>query len=57
MKVIYLNAIVECDNCGAEYFLSRRFAPKLPNIHRVCNTCFLPMETPNPFYNNQQEAK
>ena len=57
MSVKYLSAIVECDNCGARYFITRKYAPNIPKTHRVCNTCFLPMETVNPFYDNTEEGR
>ena len=56
MKTLYLKAIVECDNCGVNYYLNGDNTPKLPKLHRVCTTCFLPMETINPLYKYLKEA-
>ena len=53
---IQMRAIVECDNCGAKYYLHDDNTPKLPKLHRVCGTCFLPMETVNPLYEFQKES-
>ena len=57
MKTLYLKAIVECDNCGAKYCLHDDNTPKLPKLHNVCTTCFLPMETINPLYKYLKEYK
>lgn len=43
--------LVECDNCGALYYLYDDATPRLPVLHNVCTECFLPMEIVNPFYN------
>lgn len=40
---------VKCDNCGAEYIVMED-APDEPRLHRVCDTCFMPMAAKNPFY-------
>ena len=40
---------VFCDNCGVEYILMED-APDLPRLHRVCDTCFMPMVVKNWFY-------
>ena len=38
-----------CDNCGAKYVV---FAtdPDVPELHRVCDTCFMPMCARNDYY-------
>lgn len=57
MKTLQMIAIVECNNCGAKYYLhDDDNTPKLPKLHRVCDTCFLPMETVNPLYEFQKES-
>ena len=42
--------IVVCDNCGAKYYTSDDSEWKSKYMHRVCDTCFMPMEVKNPFY-------
>ena len=55
MKTLQMR-VVECDNCGAKYYLHDDNTPKLPKLHRVCGSCFLPMETVNPLYEFQKES-
>lgn len=38
-----------CDNCGAKYFVMED-SPDEPRLHRVCDTCFMPMVVKNWFY-------
>lgn len=56
MSPRYITAIVMCDNCGAQYYLHVDNVPKLPKLHRVCDKCFMPMETVNPLYKQLMEA-
>lgn len=46
--------IVECDNCGARYHLRPNNTLNIPKLHRVCDDCYLPMETVNPFYKDSR---
>lgn len=41
---------VECDNCGALYYLYADNTPDFPKLHTVCTICFMPMEIVNPFH-------
>lgn len=47
---------VKCDNCGANYFVTED-DPDLPRLHRVCDTCFMPMAAKNWFYLWKRMAK
>lgn len=40
---------VKCDNCGADYYVTEN-DPDIPRLHRVCDTCFMPMVVKNWFY-------
>lgn len=40
---------VHCDNCGAEYIVFDT-DPNLPELHRVCDTCFMQMCVRNDYY-------
>lgn len=43
---------VECDNCGAKYYVANVDASVINGctvLHRVCDTCFMPMAVRNPF--------
>lgn len=42
--------IVKCDNCGAEYIAFDTDPYEGPYCHRVCDTCYMPMNVKNPFY-------
>lgn len=51
---------VECDNCGARYFVSETDKPVLDGrhfLHRVCDTCFMPMEVKNPFLREEKDER
>jgi len=48
--------IVKCDNCGAEY-ICMEDSPDEPRLHRVCDTCFMPMVVKNWFYLWKRMAK
>ena len=39
----------KCDNCGANYFVMED-DPDVPRLHRVCDTCLMPMVVKNWFY-------
>lgn len=43
----YIN--VHCDNCGAEYVVFDT-DPNIQELHRVCDTCFMPMCVRNDYY-------
>lgn len=45
-----------CDNCGAKYFVMED-DPDVPRLHRVCDTCFMPMVVKNCFYLWKRMAK
>ena len=47
---------VKCDNCGANYFVMED-DPDVPRLHRVCDTCFMPMVVKNWFYLWKRIAK
>ncbi|MBR2060061.1 MAG: hypothetical protein IKB97_05845 [Bacteroidaceae bacterium] len=47
---------VKCDNCGARYFIMED-NPDVPRLHRVCDTCFMPMVVKNWFYLWKRLAK
>lgn len=47
---------VFCDNCGAKYFVMED-DPDAPRLHRVCDTCFMPMVVKNWFYLWKRMAK
>ena len=38
-----------CDNCGAKYVVFDT-DPDIPEMHRVCDTCFMPMCVRNDYY-------
>lgn len=51
---------VECDNCGDRYFVSETDKPVLDGrhfLHRVCDTCFMPMEVKNPFLREEKDER
>jgi len=39
----------KCNICGVEYIVMED-DPDVPRLHRVCNTCFMPMVVKNWFY-------
>ena len=47
---------VKCDNCGAKYFVMED-DPDVPRLHRICDTCFMPMVVKNRFYLWKRMAK
>lgn len=47
---------VFCDNCGARY-IAMDDEPDIPRLHRVCDTCFMPVAAKNPFYLWKRLAK
>ena len=47
---------VMCDNCGAYYYITED-DPDIPKLHRVCDTCFMPMVVKNWFYLWKRMAK
>lgn len=47
---------VKCDNCGDNYFVMED-DPDVPRLHRVCDTCFMPMVVKNWFYLWKRLAK
>ncbi len=47
---------VKCDNCGANYYVAED-DPDVPRLHRVCDTCFMPMVVKNWFYLWKRLAK
>ena len=40
---------VYCDNCGAKYIIFDT-DPDVPEVHRVCDVCFMPMCVRNDYY-------
>ena len=50
---------VKCDNCGANYFVMEDDPDihDIPRLHRVCDTCFMPVAANNPFYLWKRLAK
>lgn len=40
---------VYCDNCGAKYYVFDT-DPDVPEMHRVCDVCFMPMCVRNDYY-------
>lgn len=47
---------VRCDNCG-DYYSIMEDDPDIPRLHRVCDTCFMPMVVKNWFYLWKRMAK
>lgn len=47
---------VFCDNCGARY-IATDDDPDIPRLHRVCDTCFMPIVVKNWFYLWKRMAK
>lgn len=47
---------VACPNCGTVYAVGYSDVPhSVENIHRICDTCMMPIEVKNPW--NDKETK
>ena len=47
---------VACPNCGTVYGVGYSDVPhSVENIHRICDTCMMPIEVKNPW--NEKEMK
>lgn len=47
---------VTCPNCGTVYGVGYSDVPhSVENIHRICDTCMMPIEVHNPW--NEKETK
>ena len=47
---------VTCPNCGTVYGVGYSDVPhSVENIHRICDTCMMPIEVKNPW--NEKETK
>ena len=46
---------VTCPNCGTVYAVGYSDVPHSVDIHRICDTCMMPIEVKNPW--NEKEMK